>query len=73
MTTVDLVEAQCQLHDLLSRVEQGEDVALTRDGHPVARLEPSVSVTGQHVADAAAVLGTHWQNHMLGCHPWARD
>jgi len=73
MTTVDLVEAQGQLHDLLSRVEQGEDVALTRDGHPVARLEPMSAVSGQHVADAVAVLGTHWRNHTLGCHLWAHD
>ncbi len=73
MMTVDVVEAQTRLYDLLDRVEHGEDVVLTRGGLPVARLEPSAAVTGQHVADAVAVLGTHWRNHTLGSHLWARD
>jgi len=69
MTTVDGVEAQMRLHDLLDRVQHGDDAA----GLPVASPEPSAAVTGQHVAAAASVLGTHWRNHTLGCHLWAHD
>jgi prevent-host-death family protein len=38
MITVSLAHAQAHLTELLDTVAGGEDVAITRDGHPVARL-----------------------------------
>ena len=40
MTTVGAIEAKSQLPKLLERVEAGETIVITRDGHPVAHLVP---------------------------------
>lgn len=38
MTTVALADAKARLSELISRVEAGETVSITRRGKPVARL-----------------------------------
>jgi prevent-host-death family protein len=38
MTTVSLAEAQAHLPELLDRVARGEEIVITRDQKPVARL-----------------------------------
>lgn len=38
MRTVGLAEAKAQLSALLDAVEAGEEVVITRRGHPVARV-----------------------------------
>lgn len=38
MLTVDLVQAKDQLGSLLDIVQGGEEVIITRHGHPVARV-----------------------------------
>ena len=38
MTEVGLFEAKTHLSKLVERVEQGEEITLTRNGKPVARL-----------------------------------
>ncbi|MYD66067.1 MAG: type II toxin-antitoxin system Phd/YefM family antitoxin [Chloroflexi bacterium] len=38
MSTVDMHEARNSLSRLLAQVEAGEDIVITRDGQPVARL-----------------------------------
>jgi prevent-host-death family protein len=40
MTTVDIAEAAAQLPQLIERARAGEDIAIARDGRPVARLQP---------------------------------
>ena len=40
MTTVSVSEAKSHLSRLLRSVEQGEEVVITRDGKPVAKLVP---------------------------------
>jgi prevent-host-death family protein len=42
MTSVTIEEAKAQLSRLIEQVERGEDVILTRDAKPVARLVPYV-------------------------------
>ena len=39
-TMVNVYEAKTQLSQLLNRVEQGEEIVIARNGHPVARLVP---------------------------------
>jgi prevent-host-death family protein len=41
MTEVGAFEAKNKLSFLLDRVEQGEEVTITRHGRPVARLVPA--------------------------------
>ena len=38
MSTVTLADAKARLSDLLTQVEAGEEVVITRRGQPVARL-----------------------------------
>lgn len=40
MTTCTVAEAKAHLSDLLSRVEKGEELVITRRGQPVASLTP---------------------------------
>ena len=47
--TVDVREAQTQLKELLSEVQEGVEVVLTEDSTPVARLVPvTPRVAGLH-------------------------
>ncbi len=38
--TVDISDAQVRLLQLIARAEAGEDVIITRDGIPIARIAP---------------------------------
>ncbi len=40
MTTVSLAEAQLHLAELIAKVVAGEDILITQDQKPVARLTP---------------------------------
>jgi prevent-host-death family protein len=40
MYAISLAEARQRFDELIDRVEAGETVEITRDGHPVARIEP---------------------------------
>jgi len=48
------VEAESSLSSLLDRVEDGEEIVLTRGGRPVARLVPNRSSWQREQAAAAA-------------------
>ncbi len=47
-------EAKNTLGRLLDRVENGEEIVITRHGKPIARLVPNVSSVDQEQARAAA-------------------
>jgi prevent-host-death family protein len=40
MNTCTVAEAKAHLSELLARVEGGEELVITRRGHPVAQLSP---------------------------------
>ena len=48
--TVDVGDAQAQLSNLIARAEEGEDVIITRDGVPVARIVPVVRPISETIA-----------------------
>ncbi len=50
---VGAFEAKNTLGSLLDRVENGEEIVITRHGKPVARLVPNASGTDQNKARAA--------------------
>jgi prevent-host-death family protein len=52
MKSVGTYEAKTHLPRLLSQVEKGESITITRRGKPIARLVPA----GQPVRDLAAVI-----------------
>jgi len=53
-TSIGAYEAKTHLSDLLDRVEQGEELVITRRGRPVARLIPAAP--GHDVAKAQAAM-----------------
>ena len=55
MRSVPVVEAKARFSALLAAVEAGEEIAITRNGRPVARLVPS---SAQTAADVFRVLWT---------------
>ena len=54
MIEVGAFEAKNTLGSLLDRVEQGEEVVITRHGKPVARLVPNQDRLSREQARAAA-------------------
>lgn len=50
--TVSIEDAKRHLTVLIKRVESGEDIVLTRNGHPVARIvSPELPDAGPHGVD----------------------
>jgi prevent-host-death family protein len=43
MTTISIEEAQATLPDLIHRMSSGDEVVITENGQPVARLVPAVT------------------------------
>ncbi len=40
MATISAAEAESRFHELLDRVSRGEEIVVTRDNQPIARLAP---------------------------------
>jgi prevent-host-death family protein len=53
MIEVGAFEAKNKLSALLDRVEQGEEIIITRHGRPVARLVPNTGGVDRSAAEAA--------------------
>jgi prevent-host-death family protein len=53
MTEIGAFEAKNKLSALLDRVEQGEEIVITRHGRPVARLVPTNGGIDRSQAQAA--------------------
>jgi prevent-host-death family protein len=53
MTEIGAFEAKSKLSWLLDRVEQGEEIIITRHGRPVARLVPANAGIDRSSAQAA--------------------
>jgi prevent-host-death family protein len=72
MIQIGAFEAKNTLGSLLDRVENGEEIVITRHGRPVARLVPNTGTTDRAQARAAleriraraatvAGEGFHWE------------
>ena len=57
MVTVGAYEAKTQLSALLDKVEQGEEVVITRHGKPVARLVKAETASREQIDAAIASAG----------------
>lgn len=55
METIGAFQAKTQFSELLDRVEQGEEVTITRHGKPVARLLPSAGALDEASQRRAAI------------------
>ena len=57
-TTIDINEAQKHLAELVSSAKTGEEIILTKDNAPIARLTPLATAAMQRVPDLNA--GSTW-------------
>lgn len=59
MTVVELYQAEGQLEKLVEEAEAGEEILITRDGKPVARLvAPAAESSAERVPGSAKGLFT---------------
>ncbi len=70
MVTVGAFDAKTHLSSLLKKVEQGEEVLITRRGIPVARLVPAEEADRRDVADAIRELRSIREGVSLGDLNW---
>jgi prevent-host-death family protein len=54
MATVGIFDAKTHLTELIGRVEQGEEIVITRRGEPVAKLVPHETDSSDSVAEVVA-------------------
>ena len=54
MTSVNIYDAKTQLSKLIARVEAGEQITISRNGRPAARLVPVTLPSGPRVPGALA-------------------
>jgi prevent-host-death family protein len=66
MKTVGIFEAKTHLSTLLKRVEQGEEIIVTRHGKPVARLVPVGAVNREGREDIVARLKSFRKGRPVG-------
>ena len=65
MATISAAEAESRFHELLDRVSRGEEIVVTRDDQPIARLVPErpqdLEKIRQAVQDLHALRGENWR------------
>ncbi|MFT3878818.1 MAG: type II toxin-antitoxin system prevent-host-death family antitoxin [Gemmatales bacterium] len=54
-TTIGSYDAKTRLSELLERVQNGEEITITRHGNPVARLIPVQRKTSETIRRAAVL------------------
>jgi prevent-host-death family protein len=70
MIQVGAYEAKTQLSSLLDKVQEGEEVVITRHGTPVARLVPAKAVDKAAIDEAIAQLKEMRKGLTLGGLSW---
>jgi prevent-host-death family protein len=58
MATVTIQEAQATLSDLIHRLKPGEEVVITENDQPVARLVPTPSPPQRKIRQLGTLKGT---------------
>jgi prevent-host-death family protein len=73
MSTIGSYDAKTHLPALLKRVEAGEEITITRHGHPVARLVPVGGAALPHPDELVDRLLSFRGRHTLGPELTVRD
>ncbi len=69
--TIDVLQSQPSLSDLLSFIAAGHIVILTEDGQPLAKLVPLQSPLKRRVAANAAHIQSSQKSRVAGLHSGA--
>lgn len=73
MDTIGSYEAKTHLPALLRRVEEGEEIVITRHGRPIARLIPAGGPHEGTTGDVIDALRAFRGRHALGPELTVRD
>jgi prevent-host-death family protein len=73
MESVGAYEAKTHLPQLLDRVVRGEEIQITRNGRPVARLVPETAADEPDVRDVIAQIREFRKGRKLGGDVTIRD
>ena len=65
MREIGAFEAKNRLGALLDRVENGEEIVITRRGKPVAKLGPAARLFGWGFANRRHRLGPHGSRELI--------
>jgi prevent-host-death family protein len=69
-TTIGAFQAKTHFSSLLSEVEEGNEITITKHGRAVAKLVPINAVSKVQVEDAIAELIKMREQHTLGDLDW---
>lgn len=70
MRTVGAFEAKTHFSALLDKVEKGEQIIITKHGHPVAKLMPAGNSDREQSKEAIKRMKAFGQKHTLGKIDW---
>ena len=70
MRTIGAFEAKTHFSALLEKVEQGEQVIITKHGHPIAKLVPSGILNREQSKQAIERIKAFNKKHTLGKLDW---
>ena len=72
MTVIEALEAKTHFSELLDRAAGGEEIVITKDGKPVARLTVAKSFDHQRAYEAAEKLKELRKGSSLGGLSWKK-
>ena len=62
MPQIDVADAKRDLDQLLERASQGEDVLITKEGRPLARLTAPLSTSTRQQRQFGSIEGEIWMS-----------
>jgi len=72
MRTLGAFEAKTHFSALLEWVEKGEQVIITKHGHPVAKIVPTTNVNNEQMRQAIQRLKEFAKDNKLGGLDWKK-
>lgn len=70
MHTVGAFEAKTHFSALLEKVEKGENIIITKHGHPIAKLLPAKTVDREQIRKTIEQLKKFRQSNKMGGLDW---
>ena len=70
MLTVGTFEAKTHFSALIEKVENGEQIVITKHGHPVAKLVPTGEINKENVHETIQRLKAFSKGNKLGGLDW---
>ncbi len=70
MRTIGAFEAKTHFSALLEQVENGEQILITKHGHPIAKMVPATTIDREQIRKTIQRLKEFSQSNLLGDLDW---